>query len=260
MAETTTSTKPRKGRSPSYPGVDLRRSLELAKMVYAQAKHHPVAPGLAFHAWNMKSKSSQALISIAALKKFGLLEAMPQRGPDSGRVRVSDLAIGILLDEREDSAEKADRIRQAALKPGIHAELWKQYDGQLPENAALRFHLQHDRKFTESGAEDFIEQFRSTIAFADLEPGDAQSGDGDDDNREVEADEDAPMTEARPTQRPASATTVKLTADIREVPIPIAGSEWPRLKARFPLTEDAWNQMIKVLEAMKPGLVQPRAD
>ncbi len=260
MAEATTSTKPRKGRSPSYPGVDLKRSLELARTVYAQAKHHPVAPELVFHAWNMKSRSSQALISIAALKRFGLLEAMPQRGPNSGKVRVSDLALGILLDEREDSAERAALIRQAALKPGIHADLWKQYDGELPENAALRFHLQRDRKFTESGAEDFIEQFRSTIAFAGLGPGDGQPGVGDDDSLQVEADEDAPMTATGLGQSPAATPTGQLTADIREVPIPIAGSEWPRLKARFPLPEDAWNQMLKVLEAMKPGLVQPRAD
>lgn len=234
--------------------------MELARKVHAQAKHHPLDPELAFQAWNLKSKSGQALVSIAALKRFGLLEAMSQRGPHRGKVRVSDLALGILLDEREDSAERAGLIRQAALRPSIHAELWKQYDGELPENAALRFHLQRDRKFTESGAGDFIEQFRSTIAFAELESGAPPSGDGDDDSHEVEADEDAPMRATRPRQSPASATTAKPSADIREVPIPIAGSEWPRLKARFPLTEDAWNQMIKVLEAMRPGLVQPGAD
>ena len=258
VADTTTPAKPRRSRSPSYPGVDLKRSLTLAKTVFAQAKHHPVAPELVFQAWGLKSKSSQAQVNIAALKRFGLLETMPQRGPDGGRVRVSDLAMRILLDERQESADRTDSIRIAALKPDIHAELWKQYDGELPENAALKFYLQRDRKFTESGAEDFIAQFRSTIAFAGLQPGDEQSADDTDDGGTVEPDLGASMGTTRSRQSPTPPTVAKPSADWREVPIPIAGEEWPKLVARFPLTEDAWNQMLTVLEAMKPGLVEPR--
>ena len=47
---------------------------------------------------------------------------------------------------------------------------------------------------------------------------------------------------------------------VREVPIPIQGSAWPALKAAFPLSEEAWAQMIAVLNAMKPGLVEPKKD
>lgn len=45
---------------------------------------------------------------------------------------------------------------------------------------------------------------------------------------------------------------------VREVPIPIQGSAWPALKATFPMTEEAWTQMIAVLNAMKPGLVEAK--
>lgn len=258
MADTTTPAKPRRSRSPSYPGVDLKRSLTLAKTVYVQAKHHPVAPELVFQAWGLKSKSSQAQVNIAALKRFGLLETMPQRGPYSGKVKVSDLALRILLDERQESADRTKSIRDAALKPDIHAELWRQFDGELPENAALKFYLQRDRKFTESGAEDFIAQFRSTIAFAGLQPGDEQLADDTDDGDKVERDLDASMGMTRSGQSPTPPTVVRPSTDWREVPIPIAGEAWPKLAAKFPLTEDAWNQMLAVLEAMKPGLVEPR--
>ena len=61
---------------------------------------------MAFQVWGLKPRSSQATIAISALKKFGLLEALPQRGPDSGKVRVSDLALSILLDGREDSSHE----------------------------------------------------------------------------------------------------------------------------------------------------------
>lgn len=43
---------------------------------------------------------------------------------------------------------------------------------------------------------------------------------------------------------------------LREVLIPIHGKTWPSIRAAFPLTEAAWNQMIAVLQAMKPGLVE----
>lgn len=117
---------------------------------------------VAFEVWGLKPRSSQALTTISALKKFYLLEALPQRGPDSGKVRVSDLALSILLDAREDSTEREKLVQQAALKPSIHSELWEHYDGKLPGDAALRFHLQRERKFTESGEGDFLAWSRRT--------------------------------------------------------------------------------------------------
>lgn len=54
--------------------------------------------------------------------------------------------------------------------------------------------------------------------------------------------------------------TQPLSGHLREVPIPIQGSAWPLLRAAFPLTEDAWTQMIMVLNAMKPGLVEPKKE
>ena len=181
MAKTTTTKdKPKKPRSPSYPGIALDRALELAETAYVSARQHPVVPEAVYNAWGFNLKSSQALVTIAAVKKFGLLEAMPQRGPDSGKVRVTDLALNIIQDDREDSSERAGRIRQAALRPSIHAELWRQYNGDLPENQALRFHLRRELGFTESGANYFISQFRRTIAFARLGPSDVQSEENSD--------------------------------------------------------------------------------
>ena len=49
-------------------------------------------------------------------------------------------------------------------------------------------------------------------------------------------------------------------AQVREIPIPIQGAAWPSLKAAFPMTATAWQQMIDVLNAMKAGLVEAPAD
>lgn len=257
MPKTTeTKSKLKKGRSPGYPGVDLGRALELAEKAYRSARQHPVDPEAVFGVWGIKPKSSQALVAIAALKKFGLLESMPRQGPSSGKVRVTDLALNIVQDEREDSSERADLIRQAALRPSIHDELWKHFSGDLPENQTLRFHLLRERGFTESGANDFISQFQRTIAFAGLSPGGVQSEENGD---KVEFLEGAPMT-PQPSANPITPATTRSSGGMREVPIPIPGSAWPLLKAGFPLTEEAWGQMIEVLTAMKPGLVQPKQD
>ena len=252
---TATKSKLKKGRSPSYPAVDLSRALELAEMAYASARQHPVDPEAVFSAWGMKLRSSRALVTIAALKKFGLLESMPQRGPGSGKVRVTDLALNIMHDDREGSSERADRIRQAALRPSIHDELWKHYSGDLPDNQTLRFHLLRERGFTEFGANEFISQFRRTIAFAGLRPDNGQSEENGD---KVGPDEGDPMT-PQPSSNQIN-PVARSSGGMREVPIPIPGSAWPLLKAGFPLTEEAWDQMLEVLKAMKPGLIQPKQD
>ena len=249
--KTAAEEKHKQGRSPGSPKVDLRRALELTRTVYEQTKLHPVAVEAVFHAWKLKPKSGQAATTIAALKYFGLLKALSQRGPDSGKVMVSELARNILIDKREGSEERTELIREAALMPKIHDDLWKQYGGELPENQALRFHLLRDLRFTESGVDDFITQFRSTLTFAGLVSGDVQS---DENGDKVEAVEGTPMT----TQSHSGQFPARPSSGLREVPIPIPGSAWPMLKAGFPLTEDAWDQMLEVLKAMKPGLVQPK--
>lgn len=43
----------------------------------------------------------------------------------------------------------------------------------------------------------------------------------------------------------------------RAVQLPLSATEWVTLQAAFPLSESAWGQMLRVLEAMKPGLVAP---
>lgn len=51
------------------------------------------------------------------------------------------------------------------------------------------------------------------------------------------------------TQPPQSAPM------IRELYIPL-GSRWLTLRGRFPVSTEEWAQMLYVLDAMKPGLVE----
>lgn len=41
------------------------------------------------------------------------------------------------------------------------------------------------------------------------------------------------------------------------VPIPLSASESVTLNGSFPLSESAWEQLLRILEVLKPGLVMP---
>lgn len=46
-----------------------------------------------------------------------------------------------------------------------------------------------------------------------------------------------------------------LTGHPDVIKLPIAQGEWALLQAAFPMTQAKWEQMLKVLEAMKPALI-----
>jgi hypothetical protein len=257
---TGTAPKPKKGRSPAYPGIDLKRALELAAAVYKVEKQHPTAAETVAQHWKMQVKSGQFLTNLSALKKFGLLDAMPQRGPQSGYVKTSDTARDILVDDREDSQEREAAIKRAALKPDIHADLWRKYNGELPSDASLRFYLIRDLKFTEAGANEFIGEFRRTITFAGLASSDSLSASNDDKMRDEEGEQPSRMSALQDRTGLPPQPPIPRAGQLREIPIPIQGSAWPALKAAFPMSEEAWTQMIAVLNAMKPGLVEPKKE
>jgi hypothetical protein len=65
-----------------------------------------------------------------------------------------------------------DAALEAALKPLIHQELWSKYNGSIPDDALIKRYLIVERKFNPAYVDSFIEQFKRTIAFAQLEPTD----------------------------------------------------------------------------------------
>ena len=243
MATTTAQAKRKKGRSPSYPGIDLQEALARAKTLYGIERRNRIPVMTALEHWGYKSASGPGAVVLAALKKFGLVE---DEGTGSKRhVKLTPLALQIIQDEREDSPERGDAIRQAAMLPPIHSQLWSEYGGDLPSDANLRFKLLNERAFTESGAAEFIREFRRTIAFAKQADSDSLSEDvGDKAEEERRSGMGGAGIALRP---PPSAQTVQL---------PISPAEWATLQAPFPLTEAKWKQMLAVLNAMKPALVQ----
>jgi hypothetical protein len=160
-------------RSPAYPGIGLETAIKRAKELYTQEKMNPVPIAIVVKRWGFKEKSSGGLVAIAALKSFGLLK-------DSGsgkerKLQLTDEARRILLDTRQESHERDQLIKEAALKPKIHNTLWKKWGIELPSDETVQHALIFDWYFNENAVIDFLKEYKSTILFAKLTNSDTVS-------------------------------------------------------------------------------------
>lgn len=245
----------KKGRSPSYPAIDLEKAIERAKELWHEERQHPASVETIIKHWGYRSLNGPASLTLAALKKFGLTK---DEGTGSSRVAsVSDLAVDIL--GNPDKKARLDAVREAALTPRIHRELWEKYGSTLPSDANLRWELTRQRGFTETGADEFIPEYRATIAYAQLLPAGTvspQAAAGEDTTEEEDADEE--RRSATPRRR--RVRRVSTDAEPNVLTIPLIGGTAVIVEGEFPISEADWIQLMAVLTAMKPGLVRERSD
>jgi len=230
-----------KTRSPNFPFIPLEKALERARAVWDKEGRHEAAPETIVGHWGYSPKSSGGRQTIGALRHFGLLEGK------GDRLRLTELAQSILFSE-EGSEQWLRRVREAALNPAIHKEIWTKYDGELPSDQNLRYYLVIEREFAEVGAAELIRELRSTLKFARLADGN--------DNLPPELP-DKPENEDEIsilTPEAEESTLLKLSGQRRAVQLPYSGTDWAVLQASFPLSDEEWEQMLAVLTAMKPAL------
>jgi hypothetical protein len=235
------------GRSPGFPAINLETAIRRARQLYDREREYPTPVEKIVQHWGYKGMTGPASLSLAALKKFGLM-ADEGKGTER-RGHLTHLAVEIIANPEPQARSVA--IKQAALMPSAHRELWERYGRSLPSDANLRWELVRQRGFTEGGAEDFIREYKQTIAFAQIEADDLVSGvtDGDDDDAHAMQDED-PVPSMSPRQ-----TELRNSSATSRYPIPIFNGKAVVVEGDFPLSEEDWRQFIAVLGAMKPALV-----
>lgn len=279
MTEDVTPSPRRKGRSPAYPAISLDRAIQRVRQVYDSERTYSVPVSSVVSKWGYSSLNGPASLSVSALKKFGLFD---DEGNKAARtVAVTDLAVTILEHPEPDARRAA--IRKAALLPPIHMEMWDQYGTSLPSDETLTWRLTRERGFTQTGAREFIREWRETLAFAQLD--DSATGTGADVSAPEAFPEPGPPSvagaapDARTPQPEAllgawpAASTVERPAStgqqpeqerhaapsqaVQSYPIPIALHGRPPVivSGAFPLSEAEWQQFKVVLDAMKPVLV-----
>lgn len=169
MNDTVASSKGKRGpvhRSPSFPSIDLKAAIERARIFYQHEKRLPANVAVAAKHWGYSPQSSGGRLVLAALLSFGLME---DKGSGKQRqVKLTDLALRILLDERPGSAERREALQRAAFMPKIHSELFAKWNESLPSDPNLRHYLLIEKKFNENSVEDFIKELRSTADFAGI--------------------------------------------------------------------------------------------
>ena len=110
--------------------------------------------------------------------------------------------------------------------------------------------------FTERGVKEFLEQFHSTLAYAKLS--------SSEDMPQVEEDKlsEEEQTKLHTNQIPLEGKTPPPLppGGTRNIQLPLSSNSWATLSAKFPLSEVGWDQMIAVLTAMKPALVEDKEE
>lgn len=243
----------KKGRSPSYPGIDLEAAITRARELWTEERQHPTPVETILSHWGYRSMTGNSAVTLAALKKFGLLAE--EGSLDERRAWLTDLAFDIL--ENPNEAERKAAIQKAALTPPIHRELWDRYqESGLPSDANLTWELRRQRGFTESGASDFVRQFRDTISFADLTNRatvETQPDDGGTDDGLNEPPPAAPQRALRTRGRAMNTTGEMVTYAVPLKPGADIVVEFP-----FAPSDEDWDFFVGMLNAVRPRLVVRR--
>lgn len=156
----------KKHRSPAYPFISLKKALERAKTLYEHDKRHPTPLPVAAKHWGYGEKSSGGLQTVSALKQYALLEDVG--GGGGRRVKLTDLALAILLDEVPNSPDRAKAVKRAALNPKLYAEMFEKWGIELPSDESVRTYLKRDKLFNDDAVGGVIKDYKDTLEYAKL--------------------------------------------------------------------------------------------
>ncbi len=161
----------RRLRSPAYPYINLETAIARAQAFYDHEVRSAAPISVAAKHWGYEAKSSAATQTAAALMSFGLMS--DEGTGDKRKLKLTQNALKILIDNRPDSTERASLIKQAALAPKIHQQIWEKWGGSVSD-ANLRHSLifEWTPPFNENSVNGFIKEFKDTIAFAKLSESD----------------------------------------------------------------------------------------
>lgn len=198
--ETPNPNNPKFVRSPSFPILPIDEAIEKAQSVYEQDKRsltpfEAVVTHLGFT--TTKKKGGRPARAVSTLKQYGLLDER------NGQYRISDLAYKI-LNLPEDSPEREQSIKLAALSPKIFGKILRHYNGELPSDTAMRSYLILQEKFNPDSIADFIKVLRRTVELVNPIPEDYNNGENVED-AETQSTRVTPMQET-PTQNKGQKT------------------------------------------------------
>lgn len=256
MAEQKTR-KTTRVRSPAYPAFDLEAAVGHAQAIYDRERRHSAPVAVAAGHCGTALTSSLGLRLISGLKQFGLVV---EEGRSADRqIRLSDRALDILLAESTDSPERIEAVRQAALDPKIHKQLWEHYAGNLPSDESMRVYLIRKLEFNDKKVDRFIRQFRATLAFAGLTQSDMVDAEEDDEAEEEEITQAGAIPDAGGPKRLAARDKPRPTAESPYIRFPLSGGNTIEIRLKSRVSEEDFEVVKRLIELSAAALVEDPA-
>lgn len=184
-------------RSPSFPFISLGKALERARAMEERHKTFATPRGTLAQTWGQKTTSSSFLQTVSALKAFGLI-ADEGSGEDR-RFKLTDLALRILLDTREELRDAA--AREAATKPPLLKEFQARWSSGRPSDEHCVSELQLDHGFNRKTAATFLNVFDKTFQFLGSGPLDSESDSNEREESGESSGDESPGDERPPPPR-----------------------------------------------------------
>lgn len=251
-------------RSPGYPQLGLEEAIRRVRLVWNHGKRSPIPVDRLAPYWGFKPASSQWRTIVAALRHFGLLESVG--GKKSGEVKLTELALKILLDTREQSVDRDSAIKKAALHPALYREIWNHWTGEIPADDVMRTYLTLNKGFNEGVVSGFISDFKNTVAFANLASSDTIVPADEEDDSEVrpvpmEQKVTRPVSTASPadtaSSRPGLALAQPMPQGSPFIHLPLSGGNTVELRLREKFSSDEFDAFLQILKLSKSSLIDP---
>jgi hypothetical protein len=258
IAKTSTGVSSRSSGARNAPFIDLQDALGRARILYEKAKRSTVHLSVVAGYWGYSPKASNFTLVVSALKKYGL--AVDEGSSSGRRIRLSELGHQILADSRENSPDREARVRQAALLPKAHRELWEEFGPNFPDGGALEVFLKLERGYSEDAARNAVKVYRATILFAALSEADTL-GDVAADSTETDSSVPEQPDGARPATEHQNVDSGwrrhEVNSSTRTYSIPLKRDR--KFDMRFPadLTEDDFETIVRIMTSFKPLIAVP---
>lgn len=118
-------------RSPNYPNFSLEEAIERVRKIHDQDQNYIIERETAVQHLGYSGLSGASLKTLGTIIQYGLLEKV-----ETGKVRVSELAIDIIHPTSEASKNRA--LVEAARSPSIFQEVSTQFPGKPPSETSMR--------------------------------------------------------------------------------------------------------------------------
>ena len=231
-------------RSPNYPSMGLREAVEYIRTIHSSQRRYPASREVLVKLMGYKSLSGAAATAVSSLSKYGLIEG------HGDSLRVSELGQDLALHRKGDK-EYADALAIAGSRPAFFRQLDTDFPDGLPAEHSIQAYLVK-QGFNDRAISLALKPYRDTKDFlrSDLNDnnGDDSSGNGNDRVEDALDGKGDGFGYRGSTSNNGGASGQAIT-------LPLGLERWAEIRVPIPMSSLEFEQLIAVLEALRPSLV-----